>query len=76
VRRVKRLRDLPASILAALEAALDYSTRSVLLTGSGRNRVAGAGGVAEHLRSDGARPEGILVGKHLRRGRADYRPVH
>jgi hypothetical protein len=53
-----RLRDLLASIFPALEAAFDYSTRSalVLLTGSQTPTGipdAGAGELAEHLRTGG-----------------------
>lgn len=72
VRGVNRLRELLASIFPALEAAFDYSTRSalVLLTGFQTPdglRAAGAGRVAEHLRTGGAWPKGIpaMVDKAL-----------
>ena len=64
VRGVNRLRALLASIFPALERAFDYSSRSplILLTGyqtPAGLREAGAAGVAEFLRANGAWAKGI-----------------
>jgi transposase len=64
VRGVNRLRDLLTGIFPALEAAFDYSTRSALILLTGFQtpeaiRAAGAAGVGEFLREQGAWPKGI-----------------